>query len=104
MIQVFQGLGESEISSSVTKHTKTYNKFTCGLPAENEFYRKKKTVCTEPVTQVLVMDALIFYTLGCVNAYAQKTMKQVVLTTEIAGCHTIDYIFSPELYIYCYQD
>ena len=44
MTQVCHELGEFEISSSVTKHTKTYDKFTCGLPAENEFYRKKSSV------------------------------------------------------------
>jgi hypothetical protein len=97
VIQVCQGLGEFEISLSVTKQTKTYDKFTCGLPAENEFYNNKKAVCTEPVTQVLVMDALVFCMLGRMNAYVQKTTRQVVFTTGIAGCHTIDCVFSHEL-------
>jgi hypothetical protein len=38
-------LGVFEISLSVTKHKKTYDKFIYGLPAENEFYRKKNSLC-----------------------------------------------------------
>jgi len=60
-------------------------------------FTEKKAVCTEPVTQVLVMDALVFYMLGCMNAYVQKTMRQVVFTTGTADCHTIDCVFSHEL-------
>jgi hypothetical protein len=97
MISVCQGLGEFEVSLSVTKHTKTYDKFTCGLPAEYELYRKKKAVSTEHLTQVLVMEALVFYLLGCMNDYVQKTMTKVVFTTGIAGCHNIDCLFCHEL-------
>jgi hypothetical protein len=67
-------------------------------------FTEKKTACAGPMTQLLVKDALVLYMLGCMNAYVQKTMRQVVFTTGIAGCHTIDCVFSPELYIYCYQD
>jgi hypothetical protein len=98
MVLVCQRLGEFEISLSVTKRTKTYDEFACGLPAENELHRKQKAVCTEPLTQVLVMGALVFYVLGCMNAYVQETIKQVVLTTGIAGCHNIDCVFSHKLY------
>ena len=70
----------------------------------NMNFTEIKAVCTELVTQVLVMDALVFCLLGCMNACVQKTMSQVVFTTGIAGCHTIDCVFSPDLYIYCYQD
>ena len=58
---------------------------------------KKEAVSTEHLTQVLVMEALVFYLLGCMNDYVQKTMTKVVFTTGIARCHNIDCLFCHEL-------
>jgi len=65
---------------------------------------EKKAVYMEPLTQVFVMDALVFYVLGCMNAYVQKTMRQVMFITGIAGCHNIDCVLVISYNIYCYQD
>jgi uncharacterized membrane protein len=74
-------------------------------------FTEKKAVCTEPVTQVLVMDARGFYLLDCMNAYVQETMRQVVFSTGIAGwlagwlAVTLSIAYSVMSYnIYCYQD